>query len=284
MSETEILEQAPAGVGTPVETPVVEKEVAAQSPAASDPPADPQEGDLDRLLREYDESIGKQTPQDPLADQQRAEQQRLEQSFQNQSQQLQHYQQQEFQRAERADFDKILEKANGMVADLDLPEGWARQYLLAEGMRDPALREAFDNRNFNGFSPEHIAQIQQQIRAHGERLAQAAWAIQDPVQRQLAFQQIKLELLNMQAQALPDPATYRAQAARYIRGALLKMEREARAYKPIDSEATSVKEAVSFAVKGAGGKVAPEPPPNLGRMTNNELNRWSRDNFGFDAI
>jgi hypothetical protein len=54
--------------------------------------------------------------------------------------------------------------------------------------------------------------------------------------------------------------------------------------RPIDAEATADKESVAAAVRSAGGKVAVEPPPNLGQLTDRQFREWGRQNVGFDPV
>ena len=49
----------------------------------------------------------------------------------------------------------------------------------------------------------------------------------------------------------------------------------------IDPDATADHAAVAQAVRGASTRVAAEPPPDLSRMSNAELARFTRDNYGF---
>jgi hypothetical protein len=53
---------------------------------------------------------------------------------------------------------------------------------------------------------------------------------------------------------------------------------------PIDEAASADRESVIAAMRSAGGKVQPDPPPNLSNMTNTELRRWTRDNYGYDPL
>jgi hypothetical protein len=49
----------------------------------------------------------------------------------------------------------------------------------------------------------------------------------------------------------------------------------------IDENATVDREAVTAAIRGASAKVAAEPAPDFGRMSDGELREYNRKNFGF---
>jgi hypothetical protein len=57
--------------------------------------------------------------------------------------------------------------------------------------------------------------------------------------------------------------------------------KKARSRPPIDEDATADRLAVTAAMRGASAKVSPEPPPNFGQMSDQELQRYTRENFGF---
>jgi len=61
------------------------------------------------------------------------------------------------------------------------------------------------------------------------------------------------------------------------------IKRAERLRPPLDEAATADREAVAASVRSAGGKVAVEPAPQLGTMSN-ELRKWTRDNFGYDPL
>lgn len=55
---------------------------------------------------------------------------------------------------------------------------------------------------------------------------------------------------------------------------------EARKSPPIDRDLTADRERVTQAIRGAGGTVRAEPPPNLGRMSDGEFRQY-KSQFGF---
>ena len=80
--------------------------------------------------------------------------------------------------------------------------------------------------------------------------------------------------------AFPDPAAYRANAARYVNRALDRMHKDARRPR-VDPDVTADRLAVVQAMRGASGKPPPEPPLNLGRMTAGEFARHTMEKYGF---
>jgi hypothetical protein len=53
-------------------------------------------------------------------------------------------------------------------------------------------------------------------------------------------------------------------------------------FRRFEAESEIDHEAVAQAVRNSGGKIPADPPPNLGRMSNNELRRHVLDNYGYD--
>jgi hypothetical protein len=73
-----------------------------------------------------------------------------------------------------------------------------------------------------------------------------------------------------------------ANSAAILRKARLSILNEANKLPPpIDSEMTDLHYEVAAAVPSASGKVEPERPPDLSRMTDNEFREYTRKNFGF---
>lgn len=52
--------------------------------------------------------------------------------------------------------------------------------------------------------------------------------------------------------------------------------------RPVDRDATEVREAVTAAVRGASAKVPADTPPDYGRMSNYDFNKSVREKYGFD--
>jgi hypothetical protein len=76
-----------------------------------------------------------------------------------------------------------------------------------------------------------------------------------------------------------DRASYNRLVDR-LRGDLQQHEEQQR-QKVLSREAVADREAVAQAVRGQGGKVPPEPPPDYGRMSNREFQKYTQDNWGF---
>ena len=51
--------------------------------------------------------------------------------------------------------------------------------------------------------------------------------------------------------------------------------------KPIDEDATQVHMDVAAAVRGASAPIMPEKAPDLSKMSDAELRRYTLENFGF---
>jgi hypothetical protein len=99
--------------------------------------------------------------------------------------------------------------------------------------------------------------------------------------RVLAQQNIEASMRQMWETAFPDPATYRANAARYVHKAIDRMHKEARRPR-IDPDVTADRLAVVQAMRGAStNKPPPEPPVNLGRLTAGEFARHTMERYGF---
>lgn len=74
-----------------------------------------------------------------------------------------------------------------------------------------------------------------------------------------------------------DPRTW-ARWQKVIKG---EAQKELSHLRKVDSEATADRDAVAAAVRGASTKVAAEPAPRLGEMSDNELRNYTYKNFGF---
>jgi hypothetical protein len=74
--------------------------------------------------------------------------------------------------------------------------------------------------------------------------------------------------------------TQRAWCRGFIKNTITRLTAEARAT-AIDPLATEDREAVVFAVRSAGGRVAAEPLPQFGNMSDKEFGKYTREHFGF---
>jgi len=94
----------------------------------------------------------------------------------------------------------------------------------------------------------------------------------------------------LDARASSDPRLQqtwleRGQNPRAARAAINKLasEFQERFSRMPDPVATEDREAVAQAVRGAGGKAPPEPPPDFSRMSDAELRKFTQENWGFST-
>jgi hypothetical protein len=202
-------------------------------------------------------------------------------------QQLQNIIQQEqfrqHQAREAAELENLIGAEQAKLEGADVPADFARRWILSEASLDPALREAWDSRNFQGHDPVQQARIAADIGAWGNAQARLALQLPDANARIIAQRNIESSMRAMWQRACPDPAAHRAAANRYLRQTLSRMHEEARRRPPpIDELATADRLAVAAAVRGASAsKPPPDPPVNLGRMTAGEFARHTMERYGF---
>ena len=183
----------------------------------------------------------------------------------------------QFQARQLEDFKRLAADEQSKLSDIpDIADNHVETFLLAELRRDPELVRAFDARYYTGPNPLDRAQLERAIMSHGENLARAALQIADPQQRRLAEQHIHAELRRLYENTFPDPATYRANAARYVHKALDRMHRDAR--KPrLDPDRSADYFAVAQAVRGASAKHdVREPAPAFGELSDAALNAFTK--------
>lgn len=84
----------------------------------------------------------------------------------------------EVQRQAQADFESIVARADKMIQEAGYAVGadYARRWITAEAMLNPALREAFDNRHQ---SPQHLRRAEKMVGKAMERLLGSAKAEPD---------------------------------------------------------------------------------------------------------
>jgi hypothetical protein len=293
------------------------------APPESEPPSPSPSDDadpLDQLLRQYDDQNGngaaatdddiialleqdaarQQQEQDFQAAQQRfaadsaraatdiAQRDRQNAELQQTVGQLQQAIQQEVwrqhQQRSAADFEKLISSEQAKLADVaGIDDDHAKRWMLSEAAQDPELQRAWEAKYYTPPGPVERANIASQIQQWGEGQAKLALQLPDPRARVLAQQNIEASMRQMWSQAFPDPATYRANAARYVNKALERMHRDAR--KPrIDPDATADRFAVAQAVRGAStNKIPAEPAPVWGELTDSQLNAFTKQ-LGFRAI
>jgi hypothetical protein len=144
------------------------------------------------------------------------------------------------------------------------------QTVLQMQYREFIRQDQADFRSFVKEAEEGIADLRYLPEGFAERFLLAE-AIKDPQLR---------EIWDHRNNTALDPTT-RTRIASYLKGVQQKLYRAARSVP--DPEATADREMVIQAMRGAGGKITADPPPNLGRMTDKQLNDFTAD-FGFRAV
>jgi len=267
-SVSEIAEQqeAPAHNARPV--------APAEPAAASD--------DLDGALAEYEAAVPQAEPgeavipsdddgdmqklaADALAEYQQQQQQgqpdnRLAE-LQGENAQLRHA---AWVESEKADFGKFTADIQTELPE-HLPTDYAETQLMAAAAKNPELAAAWELRNSDRRAVDlelskverALAQLQNNPAADRKKVAAL---MQYGYRLGLAYN--SREILK------------RARADIVNRG---------REIRPIDPEATADYEMVAQAVRGAGGKVAAEPAPDLSKMSDAELRKYTQDNYGFSV-
>jgi len=252
----------------------------ADEPAVA--PADP----LDAALREYDASVSarptqppdQQPPSAPVqpppsGDEIDAMLAELNTASAAEQQQLEQLRSENSQLRGRIQYETDLKDFNALAGDLQaklpdyLPPDYAAIHLKAAAAENSMLALAFDYRNVDR-------------NAVGVELRRVEIALSQ-LQRDPYANPQRVASLNAYGQRLN--VAYHSQ--QILRQAEREVIRRAQAVPlPIDADATADKLAVVAAIRGASAKVAVEPPPQLGTMSNNELRKWTRDNFGFDPL
>jgi hypothetical protein len=231
----------------------------APQPAAQPEPAANYD-ELDKLLDE----LSKPTAPEPLfnlGDDVRQQVQAQDQfsALQNENAQLRAH----VQRAvDQADFDRLTGQLQSKLGP-NLPDDFVRTQLLALATQNPNLVAAFDLRNSDR-------------RAVDTELRRVEGVLQQLGRNPAADQQ---QVANLQQYS------YRLGLAlnsrEILRRAIREVERRGQAHKPIDETVSALHDAVAAAVRGASGKASPEPPPNFGAMSDAQLRKYTKENFGF---
>ena len=140
-----------------------------------------------------------------------------------------------------------------------LPDGYAELKLKALA-HDPTIAAAFDYRNVDRHAASaELARAQLVMaafqRANDPRIPQLTEYMNKlnvAINSQAILRKVRLDILN-EANKLPPP---------------------------IDPEATELKAEIAWNMKSQGKKIA-EPPPNFGRMTDQEFRDWKLTNLGW---
>src|SRR5262249_2760877 len=164
------------------------------------------------------------------------------------------------------DFDKM---ASDLQSELPshLPSDYAANALWAAAAKDHNLVAAFEARK-------------QDVKAAASQFAQLE-ALYNQLARDPnpdARKQEAIAWLQQQGQQL-GIIMNSAEIIRRAKAAIIKTAKEHPAY---DDEATQTRLAVAAAVRGASAPIMPDPPPNFGRMTDQEFRNWKRENLGWE--
>jgi hypothetical protein len=159
----------------------------------------------------------------------------------------------------------------------------------SEALRDAASAQreslAIDSRQ----AELRVAEQQLMLEQHKRDLADAVSEIRGELPKNLFDNNFIQTWLD--AKAHRDPRLQqlwleRSQNPRAMKAALDRLAEEFHStygkVSTVDENATVDHEAVTQAVRGQGGKAPPEPPPNFGRMSDNEFRRHVSESYGFD--
>jgi hypothetical protein len=252
---------APSAASPSIDESLAEYE-RATVPAAQTERAQPA-ANYDELEKLLDE-LSKPTASEPLfaqgsdVQQQHAAQEQFG-ALQNENAQLRWHAQRE---ADQRDFDKLT---GGLQAKLPeyLPPDYVATQLMALAAQNPNLVAAFDLRH----TDRRAAEVEmRKVEVELQRLSR------DPVANQ---QQIAA------VQRYGYQIGLALNSREILRRAIFAVEKRGRAHRPVDPDATADHDAVAAAVRGSSGKASPEPPPNFGNMTDKELARFTKQNYGF---
>jgi hypothetical protein len=232
-------------------------------PPAGDPQLDPAAGlDLDALQRGADEQAWRHGETVAENSRLKSEAAGAMESAQRSLDALQHVEQILRQENEQRDFGKFASDIQRKMPS-HVPPDYAELALTKLAANEPLLRLAWDFRNSNpaALAAErdhvHALMIQIQINPNAD-------------QGQLAGLKDRAEQLSVAMNAREILAEART-----------KLLRDAKAVpKPIDDDLSRDHEMIVQAIRGAGGKVRAEPPPNYGAMSDQEFTAAKRQ-FGF---
>src|SRR5262249_60007608 len=113
---------------------------------------------------------------------------------------------------------------------------------------------------------------------HGQSLMAKVPLIADAKQKALAERQIRFEMQRLYERTFIEPERYRAECKRYVEKALGKMYDAANRPR-VDREITADRYAVAASVRGGGKSIDP-PMPDLSNLSDKELRKYTRENFG----
>jgi hypothetical protein len=254
---------APSAASPSIDESLAEYERATVPAAQTEPAAQPAANydEIDQLLAELSQPTG--PGQSPLfthgadAHQQLQAQEQFN-ALQNENAQLRAEQR---RAVDQHDFDKLTSQLQQKLPDL--PGDYVRSQLLAMAVENPNLVHAFDLRH----TDRRAAEVEmRKVEVELQRLSR------DPVANQ---QQI------VAVQRYGYQVGLALNSREILRRAVFEVEKRGRSHKPVDLDATADHDAVAAAVRGSSGKASPEPPPNFGAMSDAELRRFTKQNYGF---
>jgi len=185
---------------------------------------------------------------------------------------------QQHQQRSQQDFQRLVSDEQAKLpADAD--ERFAETFLLAEAQRDPQLAKAWEGQYFQGYNPLERAELELAIFQHGQQLMAKVALTANPQQRALAEKHVQFEMQQLYAKTFIEPERYRSECKKYVEKALDKMHTTANRPR-IDRDQMADRAAVAAAVRGGGRSVAP-PMPDLSNLSDRELQKYTRENFGF---
>jgi hypothetical protein len=259
---------------------ITERERPEDSPSVPTP-----DTDLDALLREYDEKTASQAPEstesasgadvsaesdirsqsvdEQIADLLRSPEdtQRIDEL----TQQVDGFRTAEHRRAELEAFDKFADDLQTQMPNW-VPADYTRAKLQALA-HDPQIALAWDLRNVDK-SAAHL------------ELAKVQVALNQLQQNPTAADPKRVEELQQYGARLQVAVN----SAAILRKARLDILNEAAKLKPpIDEEVTATRMELAQIIRegGSGRGMPPEKPPDLSRMSDAELRRYTLENFGF---
>jgi hypothetical protein len=278
LEEDAVANAAPDAVPQPD---ALEKSAAAKADEPAVAPAEPADDYLRKVLDEYDAAFPPQPPPAPAQpppssdaiDQLLAELSTPSPAERQQAAQLTALQSENAQlkghlryQADLADFEKLAGEVQSKLP-AHIPEDYAAINFKAMAAERPEIALAFDLRYVDP-------------RAASVELNRVQIAL-GLLQRDPLADPNRITALTQYAQRL-NLARNSAAILRAARQEVIK--RAERLRPPLDEAASADREAVAASVRSAGGRVAVEPAPQLGTMSNNELRKWTRDNFGYDPL
>ena len=245
----------------PREEVVVEQSTAAPAP----------DNDLDSLLAQWDATVGKAEPAtDAVPEQNLSSEQTLNQQI-----------------ADLLGPDPKVAELQGRVDSLRAEE-YRRGELRAFNEMAADLQQ-----HMPSWAPPDYAEAKLKALAHDQTIS-LAWELRNTDRDAAKQELLKVRWELMQPNTAADPKRvqelqqYGARLEIAVNAnAILRKARldiingAAKLPKPIDEDATQVHMDVAAAVRGASAPITPEPPPDLSKMSDAELRRYTLENFGF---